>query len=193
MAQKNSGFIKLIRGEKVNELLKDPNAWTLATIIAYRARRTSSFNIKNLKPGEALLGDYRNYGMTEATYRTTKKKLSEWQIATFKSTNKGTIAKLVDNSIYDINIDGHQRTNQQAINEQTTNQSTGQQRLTKNDKNVKKESFSDSSPSRIKPQLFPIAGKNCHCGLPAVYKSGGDYDNYYCLEHSPDKVKAMYK
>lgn len=48
-----------------------------------------------------------------------------------------------------------------------------------------------------KIKLYPIAGKNCSsssCGLPAVYKStGGDYDNFYCSNHMPDKVKEKYE
>jgi len=99
----SSGFVKLQRSDKTEELLKDMNAFALATVIALRARRRNIFSIHNLKVGEALLGDYKNYGMTEREYRTAKLKLSTWGIASFRATNKGTIAKLADNSIYDIN------------------------------------------------------------------------------------------
>lgn len=51
-----------------------------------------------------------------------------------------------------------------------------------------------------KQKLFPIKGKFCaemkngrRCGMPAVYKGGGDYDNYYCEECMPAKVKAKYE
>jgi hypothetical protein len=46
-----------------------------------------------------------------------------------------------------------------------------------------------------KTRLFPIHGKVCGkkgCGLPAVYKSAGEFDHYYCAEHMPDKVKEKY-
>ena len=47
-----------------------------------------------------------------------------------------------------------------------------------------------------KLQLFPIKGKNCTdrgCNLPAVYKdASGSYDQYYCAEHMPEKVKKLY-
>ncbi len=47
-----------------------------------------------------------------------------------------------------------------------------------------------------KLQLFPIKGKNCSekgCNLPAVYKdASGNYDNYKCAEHMPQKVKELY-
>jgi hypothetical protein len=47
-----------------------------------------------------------------------------------------------------------------------------------------------------KQKLPIIVGKTCtisKCGLPAVYKStGGTYDSYYCVNHLPEKVKAIY-
>ena len=46
-----------------------------------------------------------------------------------------------------------------------------------------------------KAKLFPISGKFCGkkgCGLPAVYKQIGAYDNYFCTDHMPEKVKERY-
>jgi hypothetical protein len=46
-----------------------------------------------------------------------------------------------------------------------------------------------------KKKLPPLIGKTCTkqgCGLPAVYKSEGEYTNYYCGEHMPEKVKEKY-
>jgi hypothetical protein len=46
-----------------------------------------------------------------------------------------------------------------------------------------------------KTKLYPIPGRVCGergCGLPAIYKAGGEYDHYYCAEHMPDKVKEKY-
>ncbi len=97
------GFVKLIRSEKTLALMGDPNAFTLASVIAYRAQRTDAFNIHGLAVGEALLGDFARYGMTQSEYRTAKKKLSRWKIATFRATNRGTIARLLDDEVYDIN------------------------------------------------------------------------------------------
>ena len=54
-------------------------------------------------------------------------------------------------------------------------------------------SLPSSSTSVIrKKKLMPIIGKNCHCGLPAVYIKGGAYDNYYCIDHAPLKVRELY-
>jgi len=50
--------------------------------------------------------------------------------------------------------------------------------------------------SNKKTKLFPIAGKVCGvrgCGLPAVYKTQGEYAHYKCCEHMPDKVKELYE
>lgn len=48
-----------------------------------------------------------------------------------------------------------------------------------------------------KGKLFPIKGKICSkpgCGMPAVYKdSSGNYDNYKCQEHMPEKVREKYE
>lgn len=46
-----------------------------------------------------------------------------------------------------------------------------------------------------RPALLPIIGKICSregCGMPAVYKSGGAYDHFYCEQHMPDKVKQVF-
>ncbi len=96
------GFIKLMRSDKTQALMGNPNAFTLASVIAYRAQRTNAFNIHGLKPGEALLGDYEKYGMSPRQYRTAKTRLAKWGIATFRATNKGTVARLVDDEVYDI-------------------------------------------------------------------------------------------
>lgn len=51
-----------------------------------------------------------------------------------------------------------------------------------------------------KAKLFPIRGKFCaelrngrRCGMPAVYKSSGSYDNYYCKDCMPNEVKEQYE
>jgi hypothetical protein len=57
--------------------------------------------------------------MSRQEYRTAKKKLEDWGIATFRATNKGTIAKLCDTRVYDTNPEeSNQQTNTPATNEQ---------------------------------------------------------------------------
>ena len=140
----SNGFVQLVKGEEFLELIKrSPLAFALLSIIAHRARRTDS-KINKLKVGEAMIGDYKNYGMTKQNYRTAKKILQNCNLVTLKVTNKGTIAKLIDTSIYDININENNTLPNTRL---THDQHTANTRLTpnnkdnkeKNDKNDKKK------------------------------------------------------
>ncbi|MGE5293549.1 MAG: hypothetical protein ACM3VT_01845 [Solirubrobacterales bacterium] len=130
-----TGFIKLNRSTETLELLNDPNAFVLLTVIALRARRTNEFNVHNLRCGEALIGDYRKCGLTRQEYRTAARRLRVWGLAAFKPTTRGTVATLLDQRIYDIN----ETLAEPPGNQQTTNdQPTGNHPPTTN-KNEKKE------------------------------------------------------
>jgi hypothetical protein len=96
-------FIKMMRSRKTNELIKDRNAFALLAQIALRAKRTNDFSVHGLEIGEALIGDYKSIGLTEQKYRTAKAKLKTWGFITTKATNKGTIAKLINSEVLDIN------------------------------------------------------------------------------------------
>lgn len=96
-------FVKLMKSTKVLELLKNrPTAYDLLTLIAFRAKRNTE-EMNELEIGQAYIGDYESYGVTEMIYRLDKKFLEKYKIITTKTTNKGTIASLLDNSIFDIN------------------------------------------------------------------------------------------
>jgi len=157
------GFLKIVRGDKARELMAYPNAWTLLSVVAYRARRTNTtLNPHGLQLGEALIGDYRSYGMTCRNYRTAKQQLEKWDLATFKATNKGTIAKLADTSVYDININGsdkqadtrptssRQAADKQADTRPTTNEEN------EDEKNLRNER-SEERRLREKERLFAAA------------------------------------
>jgi hypothetical protein len=135
-----------------------PIANHLANIIATRARRTDC-PFTGLKIGECLLGNYKKIGITEQQYRTAKKCLQRIGLATFRGTNKGTVAKLVTASVYDINV--------QVPNGQTNTNLTEQQRLTKNDKNkeIKEEGIFDK---RINQQL-PFDSVTSNKTLNAIF------------------------
>lgn len=125
-------FIKFMITENTIELTKKPNALSLLALIAIRAKRTNGISVNGLEIGEALIGDYKNCGLTEQKYRTAKKLLEKCRLVNFKSTNKGTVAKLLDNSIFDINPEG--------VNEQTTNkQRTTNEQATTNKERKNKE------------------------------------------------------
>ena len=55
----------------------------------------------------------------------------------------------------------------------------------------------DAKPdSPQKTKLFPLSGKTCGqagCSMPAVHKSAGEYDHFYCLAHSPQAVQDKYR
>lgn len=135
-------FIKLKRNEITLDLLEcHPNAFLLLSLIALRARRTKN-HIRNLDICECHIGDFKACGLTEQKYRTAKKVLEANGLATFRATNKGTVSKIINSNIYDINTtsgngqDNGQLTNKQrASNEQATT-----------NKNVKKERMKEKTP-----------------------------------------------
>ena len=106
-------FLKLMKTKETMELLTNaPNAFLLLTQIALRAKRTNDFNVHGLTIGQALVGDYKSIGLTERKYRTAKALLESWGFATFKGTNKGTIATLINSRVFDINEECKRRTKQ---------------------------------------------------------------------------------
>lgn len=144
---KKIGFIMQSRGPEVDELMKDPNAFVLLTQIARRARRTNKFNRHNLEPGEALIGDHDSIGLSQANYRSAKRRLESYGLATFKPTNKGTIATLTDSTIYDINIDegNDQNSNQIASKQQAPNDPADKRPTTKNNVNNENKENNDKN------------------------------------------------
>ena len=85
------------------ELLCDLLAFGLLALIAFRARWRSGFSTDGLEIGEALIGDYKNCGMTRREYRTRLARLLKWGLITARPTPKGTIAKLTSTAVFDIN------------------------------------------------------------------------------------------
>jgi hypothetical protein len=160
----SKGFIKLNRCEEIDELLaKEHDAFILLTIIAMRCKRTSCFSSQNLKPGEALIGDYENYGMTEQRYRTSKLKLEKWKFATFRSTNKGTIANLVDSTLWDVNLenDTNKITNKKTLDQRPAND---QLTTNKKDKKERREKGVSKSVDFSTPPPTPQRGNGGGAG-----------------------------
>lgn len=126
----NKYFVKLYeRSNEFYELIKRrPTAFVLLAIIAVRARKVHLDINDDIEVGEAFIGDYEEYGATLQSYRTDKKYLEKFKIATFKSTNKGTVAKVVNSSIFDISRVSS--TNKLTDKQQTNNmQSTTKQEV----------------------------------------------------------------
>lgn len=149
----DKGFIKFIRESKEFDMLvlRRPSAFVLLSIIAKRAKRSNDHPYPELEMGEALIGDYKTYGVSEQIYRTDKDFLRRFNFATFKPTSKGTIAKLINSSVFDINIEGEQRPNQrtkeQAINDRPT--------TNKNVKNNAKDNITGNLEKNKKVGLTP--------------------------------------
>lgn len=101
-----NSYFKAFRSDDAWELLEtNKNAFVLLWVIAGRAQRTARFNRFNLKPGQALIGDFKRYGMTEKQYRIAKETLEKFNFAAFEGATKGTIATLISTSIFDVNLD----------------------------------------------------------------------------------------
>lgn len=127
----DAGFIKYIRSEQSEYLLAYPNANHLLMVMAFRSRR-ADHPLNGLKVGQCFLGDYSSIGLTRQQYRTAQNQLVEWNLATFKGTNKGTVGTILNSVVYDLNADnGNQQDNQQ-VNHQATSS---------NDENDKKNDF----------------------------------------------------
>jgi hypothetical protein len=138
----SNGWFKAMRGNDALELIrKNPNAYALAAVIANRARWREGFNADGLEQGEAMLGDYREYGMTRQEYRTALAHLCKNSFATTRTTNAGTIARLTDARLFDpLNLAGNQPDNQQptiaqppASRQATTNEEGKQEKKVKDD------------------------------------------------------------
>lgn len=122
------GWFKASRHPDAMELIK-ANHWAfiLSYVIASRARWRDGFNRHGLEIGEAYLGDYQNYGMTEQTYRSAKKFLQKWGFAEFRTTNRGTIGRLTDSRLFEtisssINEQNYRQTPDKETPQSTTNQ-----------------------------------------------------------------------
>jgi hypothetical protein len=141
----SGGFLKLVRGRDVEDLFRDPLAYTLLSLIAYRARRSEGFDVHGLEPGEALIGDHESVGMTRKQYRVRLNRLVCGGFVAIRRADRGTIAKVLDTRIFDINADegGHQNGHQRAIERPSEGHRRATNKKDKKDKNEKmKESLS---------------------------------------------------
>ena len=117
-------WIALHCSEDASSLLEThPSAFLLLTQIATRAK-WKDCPITRLNKGQAYVGDWKKAGIhSEMAYRHAKKTLESCKFATFKGTNKGTVATLLNSSIYSITNDDRN----DPRNSPTTDQGTGQQ------------------------------------------------------------------
>lgn len=125
-------YVKFVRSDATDELMRFPNCFVLLAQIAQRARReVPTFNPFGLQVGEAQVGDHATIGLTRQEFRTALANLQKWSLITIRTTNKGTIAKLCNSDVYDINSE--------TPNQQVTSQQPAANQPTTTNKNVKKE------------------------------------------------------
>lgn len=118
-------FVKLMDSLQVRELISmHPLAFAILSLAAQRAKWSEDSKSK-LEIGEAMIaasdfdGRGKNKGMTRQTFRTNLNKLVNSGFATIKSTNEGTLIKIITTDIYDINRKStNQRINQQVTSKQ---------------------------------------------------------------------------
>jgi hypothetical protein len=109
----SQGFIKTYREKAIELLEEDPQAYLLLSQIALRARRKDAeYSRTPLKANQAFLGDHKKAGLSQQQYKSAKKRLAVYGLATFEPTNKGTIATLTSTEIFDINADQISPSNQ---------------------------------------------------------------------------------
>ncbi len=106
--EKGPGYVRMIRSPATDELLRDPLAFALLAQIVIRARWKSPFDLDDLELWEARIGDHDNCGMTRQQYRTRLRRLEKCGLITTRTTNKGTIAKLVSTDVFDLRLPSEQ-------------------------------------------------------------------------------------
>ncbi len=128
-----TGFVKAMRSDEAAFLDTNPLANHVLNVIARRARRTPD-PLNGLQIGECFVG-HKGLGLSEQQYRTVKKNLQKWGLVEFKKaervTDRGTVAKLLDSKVYDINeTDPNGRPTEDQ--RKTNGRATEDQRQTKN-------------------------------------------------------------
>lgn len=95
---------------------RHPKAFVLHYLIAHRAAYRDD-HINGLRVGQCFIGasDLRDFGFTEAAYRTAKKSLERAGLVSFTGSNHGTLATLLDGTIFDVRRESK-------INGQTTSE-----------------------------------------------------------------------
>lgn len=133
-----SYFVKLMENSPLRDkmLRERPSAFCLLTLVVIRARKAEILDeygakiFDGIEIGEAMIGDFESYGATLQSYRTDKRYLQTHKILTYRTTNKGTIAKLINSSVFDISREklppANQQTKQQTINKPATTKQEGE-------------------------------------------------------------------
>lgn len=96
----STGFVKFQRTNESKDLLQYKNELALLAFIALHARYSES-TVGDLQKGECFISA-QSVQLSQRQYRTAKKRLEDWGLATFKATNRCTIAKIESTSVFDV-------------------------------------------------------------------------------------------
>ena len=198
-------WIKSHRSVAALDLLRsNPNAFLVLYQIAFRARRGEKGNRPKLSMGEAFVGDYAECGLTRHKHRTALAQLQAMGYVATKATNKGTIAKLIDITIFDPNFEEDVAV--ASNNTASRINSNGQQMATnKKVKNCKKHNndmpgkFFNDAQSQIcsKPtkslSMYVLKGRKeaCEEELKTLRDRGSEYAMGFEYDSKADKLRAI--
>lgn len=93
--------MEILINKETDNLMKDQNAFWLLLQIAYNTKTDEFFSIPECEPGEAFF-KVEEIGMNLSTFRTAKAKLIKWGFASFRTSNRGVIAKLTTDKFFKI-------------------------------------------------------------------------------------------
>jgi len=146
--------------------------------MAQRARRADGIDYKSgckLKAGECFLGDLKNMGLEEGQYRQAKIDLQKLDLATFHGTNRGTIGKIINTDVYDINVERHNELNdkQSTSKQRTDNDQATTNKEVKDVKNEKEHQQSSVDTGQIPDELLEQFMQLTEClGTPIINPGG---------------------
>ncbi len=144
------GFVKLVREGALELLKNDVKAYVLYSYIALSAKRTDNkFSRIPLEINQAFIGVncVKQLGLSPQEYRTTKKRLTKYGFAKFKPTNRGTVATLTSQKVFDINAD--QATTKESADSSMKNSCMKQ--LTNTQGSIKKQIDSQQVTNNLNP------------------------------------------
>lgn len=93
--------MEILINKETDNLMKDTDAFLMMLKIAYNTKREDSFSIPDLEVGEAFI-TAEIVGLSQQTFRTTKKKLEQWGFVEFRTTTRGTIVRIVTDKFFRI-------------------------------------------------------------------------------------------
>ncbi|MDY0211732.1 MAG: hypothetical protein RBR06_01855 [Desulfuromonadaceae bacterium] len=193
------GFVQAVRICKGNEdlwsfLLYRPNSHALFALMAHRARRAPGIDKKSgtfLEAGECFLGaqDAKvNLNLSDQQYRTAKKQLEESRLATFKATKRGTIGKITNSLIYNINEVGGNGVDSKDENRPPIDPPQGSRRPPTTNKNVNKDNKEKECEEPSSEQNPESSDQSQNRGQGGAHEQPADADDETYADPYPGQL-----